>query len=323
MDIINALKTIQGYNVDILSEDKKVLGMLCDLVPVEKKDLRRIKTAYDSGAINQLKTHASNPEIAFVKACYTLREMDITPIVATEIVSLFVNALEWKLEDEGEKCYQNATTLYENRRYDEAVKFYEIAIKLGHTRAITGLGRCYNTGNGVPKDEKKAFELYQQAYELGCDSATTNLGRCYAFGMCGIERNIELGIALFKKAAENGFASAQRCLGHVYEKGIGVDRDLSKAFYWCECAANQGNTEAQHALGVYYFNGAGVPQDYEKALKYFESSAEGGFVKAWHALGLVYEKTGNLIEAVKCYKKALDLGVEESRTPYEQIIHQL
>ena len=90
---------------------------------------------------------------------------------------------------------------------------------------------------------------------MGCDAGTSNLGRCYDFGVCGVEKilkNISLEISLFERATQNGFASAQRCLGYVYEKGLGVAWDLSKTFYWCECVTKQGNLEAEYSLGVYY-----------------------------------------------------------------------
>lgn len=158
---------------------------------------------------------------------------------------------------------------------------------------------------------------------MGCDAGTSNLGRCFAFGVCGVEKNISLGVSLFERAAQNGFASAQRCLGYVYEKGLGVACDLSKAFYWCECAAKQGNLEAEYSLGVYYAYGMGVPQNYEKALIHFKHTAENGYIESWRALGITYEKIGDLYEACKCYEKAIELGLENAKESYERVSNQI
>ena len=156
MNIQVALKTILcDYNLNIFSDQSRIISYLYDLMPDGKKDIRRIRMAYDSGAIKQLEKYSSNPDMAFQKACFSLREMDMEQGVAIEGVSAIVKALGWEFEDKGKNYYQRATTLYESHQYDEAVKFYQLAMDAGHIRAITGLGRCYQTGNGVPKDEKR------------------------------------------------------------------------------------------------------------------------------------------------------------------------
>jgi uncharacterized protein len=52
-----------------------------------------------------------------------------------------------------------------------------------------------------------------------------------------------------------------------------VPQDYAEAAKWYRKAAEQGNASAQAALGGMYANGDGVPQDYVKAHKWFNLAA--------------------------------------------------
>ena len=71
-----------------------------------------------------------------------------------------------------------------------------------------------------------------------------------------------LDIRLFRKAADQGNASAQFALGAMYFGRKGVPQDYTEAVKWLRKAAEQGNAGAQNNLGLMYSNGKGVPQDY-------------------------------------------------------------
>ena len=51
------------------------------------------------------------------------------------------------------------------------------------------LGVCYETGDGVGKNEVKAVELYRKAAEQGYAEAQYKLGKCY---YCG--DGVEMGL---------------------------------------------------------------------------------------------------------------------------------
>ncbi len=52
-------------------------------------------------------------------------------------------------------------------------------------------------------------------------------------------------LQLFRPLAEQGNATAQHNLGHMYEMGLGVTRDYVLALMWYTLAAARGNTFAQ------------------------------------------------------------------------------
>ena len=72
-------------------------------------------------------------------------------------------------------------------------------------------------------------------------------------------------VAWYRKAAEQGHASAQFNLGNMYANGRGVPQDRQQALAWYRKAAEQGDASAQYNLGLMYANGEGVPPNYSLA----------------------------------------------------------
>ena len=53
----------------------------------------------------------------------------------------------------------------------------------------------------------------------------------------------------------------------MFAKGQGVPQDYAEALKWFRKAADQGEATAQYDLGVLYAEGQGVSQDYVQAHK--------------------------------------------------------
>ncbi len=84
----------------------------------------------------------------------------------------------------------------------------------------------------------------------------------------------------FELAARQNLHSALFVLGELYDQGLGVMKDSSKALYYYEKAAKMNNAPALYKLGTMYFNGFGVPKDLEKAKELITKAAELGHEKA-------------------------------------------
>ena len=86
-----------------------------------------------------------------------------------------------------------------------------------------------------------------------------------------------LGIAVesYRKAAEQGEATAQYELGFAYFNGEGVEQDRQEGFKWLRMAAEQGLANAQGMLGIAYAKGQGVPQNYVLAYMWLHLATEG------------------------------------------------
>jgi hypothetical protein len=84
----------------------------------------------------------------------------------------------------------------------------------------------------------------------------------------------------YRRAAEQGNASAQTTLGLIYDKGQGVPQNDWQALKWYELAAEQSVTVAQNNLGLIYERGRSVPRDYVLAHKWYSLAAAAGLTEA-------------------------------------------
>jgi TPR repeat protein len=82
---------------------------------------------------------------------------------------------------------------------------------------------------------------------------------------------------LWLERAEQGDANAAVNLGHLYERGLGVSRDLARALAWYEQAAERGDPHAQYQVGLMYELGMGVEPDISTADYWYERAISFGY----------------------------------------------
>lgn len=83
-------------------------------------------------------------------------------------------------------------------------------------------------------------------------------------------------LALWRKAAQRGYAPAQARLGDILDK---AEEDV-EAVEWYRKAALQGNASAEYGLGQMYVKGEGVKKDLEQARLYVLRAAEKDYLAA-------------------------------------------
>lgn len=169
----------------------------------------------------------------------------------------------------------------EKRDIASAVEIYKELAETGISVAQWRLGKCYNSGDGVEKDQKKAFELFTKAAEQECVEAISALGTFYSsLFTYPSEKNDQYAVELFIKAAKEGCLPAQCNLAIHFYKGLGVKENKSQAIYWWTEAAKQGSAIAQYNLGQRYEYGEGVEKSKEKALYWYDVASKQGYKKA-------------------------------------------
>lgn len=123
--------------------------------------------------------------------------------------------------------------------------------------------------------------------------------------------------------AVQGEGGPQAMIGLMYQQGLGVPRDYTKAIRWLKLASEQGLSLAQNKLGVMYMNGQGVLQDYTLAVKWFRSAAVQGEANGQNNLAVMYEGGLGLIQdnvtAHMWYNIASANGYEKSSVWREQL----
>jgi len=114
------------------------------------------------------------------------------------------------------------------------------------------------------------------------------------------------------REANAGNQSAQRNLAVIYDQGLGVTKDASKAATWYRKAAETGNRDATFQLATMYEDGRGVPQDSKQALDWYRKAALLGDADSQLKLGRAYSEgkmvTRNDGEASAWFQRAADQG---------------
>jgi serine/threonine protein kinase/TPR repeat protein len=198
-----------------------------------------------------------------------------------------------------------------------AFNWYSAAAQRGDRHAITQLGQALARRGELTN----AFACFEDASAQGGLFATYLLGECYIEGK-GVKPDPKRGVALLEKAVDmrdptysgqvdpNGLAMDR--LGVCYRTGVGVERDLARAFELFSSARALGNKTAIGNLGVLYMNGEGVPKDPTKAATLFREGGEAGAPVCMSLYARCLESgTGvrvNLLKAETWYRKAAQAG---------------
>ena len=66
-------------------------------------------------------------------------------------------------------------------------EYFRRRLESGSTDMYEGLAECYEKGEGVERDERKAMELLQRAVDMGSSHALVSLGYRFENGRCGVE----------------------------------------------------------------------------------------------------------------------------------------
>ena len=146
----------------------------------------------------------------------------------------------------------------------------EYAAANGQPRAAWKLGRMYADGDGVQRNDLRAFDYFRGIVETHADevpgtaqapfvaSAFVALGSYYLDGIPGstIKPDADRAREIFAYAASYfGDPEAQYHLGRMYLDGIGGVREPKQAARWLTRAAQKGQYEAQAVLGAMLFKG--------------------------------------------------------------------
>ena len=104
-------------------------------------------------------------------------------------------------------CISNQKDYSGNRRKlkEKAFELYRSAAAHGHAGALFALGSCYETGDGVARNRKRAFNLYCQAADAGNMEPMTlfTIGLCYDKGV-GTAKSIPKAARMYQKAIAFG-----------------------------------------------------------------------------------------------------------------------
>ncbi|RIA88002.1 kinase-like domain-containing protein [Glomus cerebriforme] len=109
------------------------------------------------------------------------------------------------------------------------------------------------------------------------------------FSGIGVTKNITKAFENFYEASSRNYPTAQYYLGICYEFGFGTTNDKSSAFKWYEQSAKIGqSTVGKFALGICYEKGIGIGKNDQLAFNWYKEAANNGHAVAQHNLGNFY-----------------------------------
>lgn len=189
------------------------------------------------------------------------------------------------------EAFKSGAKAYKKGDLAGASRALEFAAGKGHALAQWKLARMYSEGDGVPRDDVKAFEYYRAIVEAHSDdnpdtpqarfvsSAMVALGSYYLTGIpnSAVAADNERAIQYFEYAATYfGDSDAQYNLGRLFLDG-GPDRprDAVTAARWLRLSANKGQHQAQAILGHILFSGDDLPRQAARGLMYLTLARDG------------------------------------------------
>ncbi|MGK7346489.1 MAG: tetratricopeptide repeat protein [Candidatus Nitrospinota bacterium M3_3B_026] len=128
-----------------------------------------------------------------------------------------------------EEDYQKGFELYDEKAdVIAAMEYLKKAADAGHAGAQALLGYLYD----YSEMDEEAVKMYEKAAAQGSAEGEYGLGTMYAKGE-GVERDEKKAFHLVKSAAEKGYYRAVLKMVSVYESGeLGQPVDPEKSAYW-------------------------------------------------------------------------------------------
>jgi TPR repeat protein len=170
-------------------------------------------------------------------------------------------------------------------------KFLSLAQR-GNATAQFNVGAFYINGQGVQKDEKRAYEWFAKSASQGNAPALQILQSAAAKG--NEDAKSELNKIQPKPASAPTQVQApapQTAAVPQDEKTLLTEantalsqKDYNSAFPKFLALAQQGNAVAQFNVGAFYFNGQGVKKDEKQAYEWFAKSAAQGNARAMEVM---------------------------------------
>lgn len=179
------------------------------------------------------------------------------------------------------EAFRTGTQALKSGETAKAVTSLEYAAENGHAMAQWKLGRMYAEGEGVARNDLRAFDYFRRIADGHADdspgtpqarfvaNAFVALGHYYLEGIpkSVIKRDPDRAREMFAYAASYfGDPEAQYYLGRLYLDGVGAPKDPKQAVRWLGLSAHKGLNQAQALLGTMLFAGDVVPRQAARGL---------------------------------------------------------
>ena len=150
--------------------------------------------------------------------------------------------------DKAIKLFERSAKQGHEESRKKIIEIYLSQSDKGNIQADCRLGDIYYKGELVGKNIDEAIKWYEKAVKQGSIEAKTKLGEIYyklGEKYLSLNENVAEAIRWFEKSIEQEYADAQYRLGEMYRKGIYVTKNEEKAMELYEMASKQGHIRAK------------------------------------------------------------------------------
>lgn len=208
-----------------------------------------------------------------MRICDAFRCMAFLTAVGAAAPAAAFDPSEFTAETAPVEAFRYGFDAYRQGDKTTAVEALRFAAEKGHPIAQWKLGRMYAEGDGLQRDDLKAFEIFTEIANTHAEdnprapeapfvaNAFVALGGYYRAGIPNsrVEPNVGRARQMFAYAASYfGDPEAQHNLAWMYYQGEGGERDPRQAARWAKLSADKGHAGAQALLGHLLFEGDGV-----------------------------------------------------------------
>jgi localization factor PodJL len=202
----------------------------------------------------------------------------------------------------------------------------DVTGSLPHAPAPHNAAPPPTTGTGDKLPAAIGSSALRSAALSGDPSAAYEVGVRLAEGRV-VREDDEAAARWFERAAKKGLAPAQFRLASLYEKGIGVKKNLATARDLYRAAADKGHGKAMHNLAVLYAEGIAGPSDYRTAAEWFRKAADRGVTDSQYNLAVLYARgvgvEQNLAESYKWFFLAAKEGDKDAAQKRDEMAARL
>lgn len=205
--------------------------------------------------------------------------------------------------------YNNAINFYNDKEYFKSFKIFEKLSEENHLPSKLQMINMYVDGQGVEKNDTKAFNLLIELNNNNFPNSKYLLAYAYYNGI-GTIKNLNLAKENFKKSLkiDKDYRSAYY-LG-LLAKDI---NDYKNTIYYFKLASDNNIKEAIASLGYCYYDGFGVKKDLNKSIDLFKKISD--FTNLKHVIGSLYQKQNKYDEAKYWY----ELSIKDNNEIYSYL----
>jgi len=177
------------------------------------------------------------------------------------------------------------------------------------------IGKMYDIGNKVEKNDYYAVKYYSDGAKLGSSEASYHIGRKMITS--GDPSNYDRGISYLKRAASDKHKQACIDLSKIFKtKNNFVKESPRDHIVYLNCAAVAGDPSSQKTLADYYRTGTIVNADDQKAASYYDlyirQNPSDKDPQLYFYAGAVNMRIGNPSSAITYFEISSNLGNSEA-----------